>query len=216
MAVDVVIFTIIDDKLKLLLIKRGTKPFRGRWAFPGGRVEINEPLEEAARRELKEETGVEKLYMEQLYTFGDPFRDPRGRVVSVAYLALIGDKKPKLKPDTDAQEASWFSVKSLPKLAFDHDKIISYALKRLRWKLEYTNIAYSLLPKYFTLAELQGVYEIVLGKKTDKRNFQKKIFSLGLIVKTNKKRKSLPHRPPFLYKFKKRKPSIFTKREITF
>lgn len=209
------IFTIIDDRLKILLIKRGTKPFRGKWALPGGRVEINEPLEEAAKRELKEETGVKNLYLEQLYTFGDPFRDPRGRVVSVAYFALVG-KILKLKPDTDAEEASWFSPKLLPKLGFDHNKIISYALKRLRWKLEYTNIAYGLLPKYFTFSELQRVYEAILAKKIDKRNFQKKIFSLGLIVKTNEKRRGLPHRPPFLYKFKKRKPSIFTRREIIF
>ncbi len=216
MAVDVVIFTIIDDKLKILLIKRGSKTFRNKWALPGGRVEINEPLEEAARRELKEETGVENLYLEQLYTFGDPFRDPRGRVVSVAYLALAGDKKPKLKPDTDAQEASWFLLKSLPKLAFDHDKIISYALKRLRWKLEYTNVAYGLLPKQFTFLELQRIYEIVLGKKIDKRNFQKKIFSLSLIEPTGKSRRDVSFRPPLLYKFKKRQPLVFTKREITF
>lgn len=215
-AVDIVVFTFIKNKLSILLIRRGVKPFKGQWALPGGRVNKNEPLENAAGRELKEETGVSDIYLEQLYTFGAPFRDPRGRIISVAYFALISDL-PQLKPSTDAAAAKWFSVKGLPRLlGFDHDEIIAYALKRLRWKLEYTNIASKLLPRYFTISELQKVYEIILGKKLDKRNFQKKIFSLNLIKPIGKKRQGVPYRPPQLWRFSSQKQVILIKRELVF
>ncbi len=214
-AVDVVLFTIINDDLKILLIKRRFKPFENIWALPGGLILKDEPLEQAAKRELEEETGIKDVYLEQLYTFGAPNRDPRARVISISYFALVSER-PTLKPTTDAVEAAWFSVKKLPILAFDHRKIINYALKRLRWKLEYTNVAYNLLPKLFTLSELQKVYEIILGKKIDKRNFRKKISSLDLIESINRYRKNVSYRPPALYKFRKRQPVIFTKREIVF
>ncbi|MDA2936306.1 NUDIX hydrolase [Patescibacteria group bacterium AH-259-L05] len=215
-AVDIVIFTIIKDRLSILLIRRGVAPFKGQWALPGGRVNKNEPLEKAAARELGEETGVKDIYLEQLYTFGAPFRDPRGRTISVAYFALIS-KLPKLKATTDAEDAQWFPVRKIPqRLGFDHNEIISYALKRLRWKLEYTNIASNLLPKYFTLSELQRVYEIILGKKLDKRNFRKRILSLGLIKPTRKKRKNVAYRPPQLWKFITHKHIVLDKRELVF
>ncbi len=201
--VDIVIFTIKDNDLKVLLVKRGIEPFKGMWAIPGGFVRINESLEDAARRELREETGVKDVYLEQLYTFGDLGRDPRGRVITVAYFALVNSENLKLKATTDVKEAKWFSVRKLPPLAFDHEKILKYALKRLRWKFEYTTVAFSLLPKKFTLSELQRIYEIVFNKKFDKRNFRKKILSLNILKKEGKKR-NVSHRPPQLYSLKKK------------
>jgi 8-oxo-dGTP diphosphatase len=203
-AVDMIIFSIRSNDLKVLLVKRGVEPFKGMWAIPGGRVEIKEPLEYAAKRELKEETGVSADYLEQLYSFGDPDRDPRGRVVSVTYFALVKSEKLKLKASTDAADARWFSASKLPRLAFDHDKIMKYALRRLKWKFEYTTVAFSLLPKRFTLTDLQKIYEIVFEKKFDKRNFRKKIHSLDLVRKTKQRKAGVSHRPPQLYSLKKK------------
>jgi len=204
--VDIIVFSIQNQELKVLLVKRGIPPFQGTWAIPGGFVRLNESLEEAAKRELEEETGVKEVYLEQLYTFGDVNRDPRGRTITVAYFALIDSEKAKqkLKATTDASEAEWFSISALPHLAFDHDKILKYALKRLRWKFEYTTIVFSMLPKKFTLTQLQKNYEIVFNKKFDKRNFRKKILSLNLVEKTREIQKDVSHRPPKLYSFKKR------------
>lgn len=200
--VDIVIFTIQNKELKVLLVKRNIEPFRSKWAIPGGFVKINESLEDAAKRELLEETGVENVYLEQLYTFGDLKRDPRGRVITVSYMALINSEKIKLNATTDVIEAKWFSVKELPQLAFDHEKILDYSLKRLKWKFEYTNVAFSLLAEEFTIGEIQTIYEIVFGKKFDKRNFSKKILSLG-ILKEKGIKKGVSYRPPTLYSLKK-------------
>ncbi len=200
--VDILIFTIRNNQLNVLLIKRKISPFKGAWAIPGGFVRIDESLEDAAIRELKEETGVEADYLEQLYTFGDVKRDPRGRVITVTYFALINSEKLKLKSSTDASEAKWFPIDKIPKLAFDHEKILKYALQRLRWKFEYTLVGFSLLPKKFTLSQLQKIYEIVFNKKFDKRNFRKKILSLG-ILKEEGIDKNVSHRPPMLYSLKK-------------
>ena len=196
--IDVVVFTIQDNDLKVLLVKRGIEPFRGKWAIPGGFVRIEESLEAAAKRELQEETGIKNVYLEQLYTFGDPKRDPRGRVITVSYMALINSEKIKLRAATDVSDAQWFSTKKLPVLAFDHTKILAYAIKRLRWKFEYTTVAFSLLPEKFTIGELQKIYEIVFHKKFDKRNFAKKILSLK-ILKEEGIKKDVSHRPPMLY-----------------
>ncbi|OGJ21044.1 NUDIX hydrolase [Candidatus Pacearchaeota archaeon RBG_13_36_9] len=205
-AVDIITFSIKENSLKVLLIKRGVEPFKDKWAIPGGFVRIKESLEEAAKRELEEETGVKEVYLEQLYTFGEPSRDPRGRVITVSYFALINDEKSEqeLKATADASEAKWFSVKELPELAFDHARILKYAMKRLRWKFEYTTLAFSLLPKKFTLTQLQKLYEIVFDRKFDKRNFRKKIRSLDLITPTKEIQKDVSNRPPKLYSFKKR------------
>ena len=200
--VDILIFTVKDNDLKILLIKRGTEPFKDMWALPGGFVKLDESLEDAALRELKEETGVKSDYLEQLYTFGDINRDPRGRVITVAYFALIKQQKTELKATTDASDVRWFSVNERYNLAFDHKKILEYGLKRLRWKFEYTSIAFSLLPESFTLTELHKLYETVLNKKFDKRNFRKKINSLNILEKENIK-KDVSHRPPQLYRLKK-------------
>ncbi|HEX2914449.1 MAG TPA: NUDIX domain-containing protein [Chloroflexia bacterium] len=174
--VDIVIFTVMDNDLKVLLIQRKSPPYQGMWAIPGGFIEMGETLEAAALRELKEETGVDRVYLEQLYTFGDPQRDPRTRVITVAYMALVeaGQVQP-LQAGSDAREADWYSVYKLPELAFDHSYILNYALKRLRSKLEYTNVAFQLVPEKFTLTELQRVYEIVWNEKLDKRNFRKRL-----------------------------------------
>lgn len=180
LAVDIVIFTIQHSELKVLLIRRGVPPFQGSMAIPGGFVHEDESLEAAALRELREETGLDHVYLEQLYSFGDPERDPRGRVVSVTYYALIPAGEP-LQAGSDASAAAWCSVNQLPALAFDHRKIMDYALDRLRNKLEYTTVGFQLLPSKFTLSELQAVYEAILGRKLDKRNFRKKIDLLEIL-----------------------------------
>ncbi len=199
---DIVIFTIQNKELKVLLVKRGIEPFKGKWAIPGGFVRINENLEDAAKRELEEETGVKNVYLEQLYTFGNPKRDPRGRVITVSYMAPINSDMIKLEAKTDASMAQWFSVKKIPILAFDHKEILDYALKRLKWKFEYTTVAFSLLPKEFTLSQIQSIYEIAFNKKFDKRNFAKKILSLD-ILKEEGIKKDVSHRPPMIYSLKK-------------
>lgn len=200
--VDLVIFSIRNNLLNILLVKRNVEPFKNNWALPGGFVKMKESLEESAKRELKEETGVENVYLEQLYTFGDPKRDPRGRVITISYFALINSNNIVLEASTDVSEAKWFSNNELPTLAFDHKKILDYAIKRLKWKFEYTTIAFSLLPKHFTLGELQKIYEIVYEKNIDKRNFRKKILSLN-ILKEESIKSDTPHRPPQLYSLKK-------------
>ena len=203
--VDVLLFTVEDGELKILLVKRKETPFEDSWALPGGFVRMNESLDEAASRELSEETGVRDLYLEQLYTFGDPKRDPRTRVITVTYMSLASNAEWKLKSTGDVKEASFFPIDRLPKLAFDHAGIVDYGLQRLRSKLGYTNIVLGLLPGSFTLTELQRVYEIILKTRVDKRNFRKKILSTGLIVSSGKKLEGIAHRPAMLYSFKDKK-----------
>ena len=165
--VDIILFTFHDNQLRVLLVRRKQPPFAGKWALPGGFVQIDEELEEAARRELREETHVDDIYLEQLYTFGEPDRDPRGRVITVAYFALLSidqAQSQEIQGASDADEAAWWNVYELPALAFDHDRVISYGLQRLRWKLEWTALGFLLLPAEFTLSELQKVYETVLNE----------------------------------------------------
>jgi 8-oxo-dGTP diphosphatase len=198
--VDVVIFTLRDDDLQVLLVKRKVAPYAGRWAIPGGFVGLDEPLEEAARRELQEETGVRDVYLEQLYTFGDPKRDPRGRVITVAYFALVPAPL-AVSAGSDAVEARWWSMDDLPALAFDHAKILDYALTRLRYKLEYTAAGFHLLPEVFTLSELQKAYEIILGVELDKRNFRRKILEAEVIEEVGEYRTG-EGRPAMQYRFR--------------
>jgi 8-oxo-dGTP diphosphatase len=200
--VDLVIFTIVDDDLKVLLIRRGNEPYQGLWALPGGFVGIDESLEEAAARELQEEVGVRNVYLEQLYTFGEPERDPRGRVISVSYFALVDAERQTIAAASDAADARWHSVFKPPRLAFDHRKILDYAVWRLRNKIEWTTVGYELLAKKFTLSELQRVYEIILQRPVDKRNFRKKILLQGQIRELNETRSDGAHRPAKLYSFK--------------
>lgn len=199
-AVDIVIFTIQSGELRVLLVKRGIPPFAGQLAIPGGFVLKDEGLDQAALRELKEETGVADVYLEQLYSFGDPGRDPRGRVVSVAYYALISADRSPLMAGSDAADARWCAVLELPPLAFDHRKILDYALERLRNKLEYTTVGFQLLPPRFTLTELQQVYEVILGKRLDKRNFRRKLALLKVLRPTREHRRG-GRRPARLYEF---------------
>ena len=198
-AVDLVIFTVRDGSLQVLLIERGVPPYKGQWALPGGFVLERETLEEAARRELQEETGLEDVYLEQLYTFGDPDRDPRGRTIAVAYYALTPPAP--LRASTDAATAAWHPAARPPKLAFDHAKILRTGLERLRAKLGYSTVGFELLPRQFTLTELQALYEAILERPLDKRNFRKKILSLGLLKSEGQKRAAGAHRPARLYSF---------------
>jgi 8-oxo-dGTP diphosphatase len=204
-AVDAVLFTIAERKLKTLLIKIKKGPFVQRWAFPGGLVQVGETLDEAARRELYEKTGVQDLYLEQLYTFGEAQRDPAAHTVAVAYFALVPQFTQDLQRGEKYADVGWFPVRSLPQLAYDHNAIAAYALQRLQAKLGYTNIVYSLLPLEFTLAELQEIYEVILDRQLDRRNFRRKILALGLLKALQKTRRGA-HRPAALYTFTRRSP----------
>jgi len=203
MTVDLVIFTVNKDKLKVLLTKRAESPFLAFWSLPGGFLLENESLEEAALRVLKEKTGVKDVYLEQLYTFGKPDRDPRARVITVAYFALIPWANLDQPESKKVADLTWVSVDQLPRLAFDHKEILNCAVKRLRAKVSYSNIVYGLMPDKFRLSELQKMYEIILGDELDKRNFRKRILASGLLQETGKKDLLGAHRPAMLYQFKK-------------
>jgi 8-oxo-dGTP diphosphatase len=202
LTVDIVAFTLRESRLQVLLIERGEAPFAGMWALPGGFVRMAESLEEAALRELNEETGLKEAYLEQLYTFGDTDRDPRGRVVTVAYFALIPTDAPvRLEGTGEVTQARWFPLDELPSLAFDHNPIVTYALRRLRYKLEYTAVGFELLPSEFTLSNLQYTYELILGEKLDKRNFRRRILAADVIEPTQHQRTG-EGRPARLYRYR--------------
>lgn len=198
--VDVVIFTIRNDELKVLLIKRALEPFSGQWALPGGFVAMEESLLDAARRELREETGVDAAYLEQLYTFGEPKRDPRERVISVAYYALMPSDALEIKAASDAEGVGWFGIDDLPQLAFDHTEILGMALERLAAKLDYSTIAFQLMPAEFTMPELRHLYELITREKLDARNFAKRILALNVIEPTGRDKREGAHRPAKLYR----------------
>lgn len=203
-ALDVLLFTIQENNLEVLLVRRKEEPFKDSWALPGGFVRMDESLEAGAARELREETGLKDIYLEQLYTFGSPNRDPRTRVISVTYLALAAKNEWPIRAASDASEARFWPVKDLPKLAFDHQEIFKYGLDRLGSKLSYTNIVFGLLPDSFTLTDLQKIYEIILDKKLDKRNFRKKMLSTDLLSSVGQKSSSGAHRPAELFRFNKK------------
>lgn len=182
--VDVVIFTLRENDLQVLLVRRRNPPFAGMWAIPGGFVDVDEPLETAAARELEEETGVRGVYLEQFHTFGDPGRDPRGRTVTVAYLALVRADEVRPRAGDDAAEARWWPVSDLPPLAFDHDRILACALEHLRRKRECPAVVAGLLPETFPLSELQAAYEAVLGEKLDRRAFRRQVLAAGVLQET--------------------------------
>jgi 8-oxo-dGTP diphosphatase len=203
LTVDAVVFGLDGKILKVLLIKRGGSPFKGRWALPGGFVHMNESLDVAVKRELREETGIKPSHLEQLCTFGDPKRDPRGRVVSAAYFVLVNALDHSARARSDASAAEWFPLERICQnqvlLAFDHRDIIAMAHERLKSKARYTPIGFNLLGEKFTFGELQSLYETILGKTLDKRNFRKKILEMGAIEKTEE---TLETRPPsVLYRF---------------
>jgi len=211
-AVDVVLFTIQGGTLKVLLVKQDRSPSRGAWSLPGGIVGPDESVDDAALRELQEATNIGNIYLEQLYTFGEPNRDPRGRIVTVAYYALVSWQQFQLKvrprPAQAAgrggprvSEASWFSVKRLPSLVLDHQRIVDYALERLRNKINYTTVGFQSLPRQFTLTELQSSYEVILSKRLDKRNFRRKMLQLGILKGTRDFKANGRQRPARLYTF---------------
>jgi 8-oxo-dGTP diphosphatase len=207
-AVDVAVFTVLDGRLHVLVVAPSSGPFAGAWALPGGRVRTDESLDDAARRELAARTGVRNVYLEQLYTFGAPHRDPQDRVVSVAYFALIahGGRFQERNGGKYAAVA-WRPVARLPRLAYDHATVVSAALARLRAKLGYTNLVYGLLPATFTLGDLQAMYEAILARRLDRRNFRRKILSLGLLRRVGGERRGA-HRPATLYAFRRRRPMV--------
>jgi len=187
LTVDGVVFGLSDEGLKLLLIERLADPYKGSWALPGGFVDrMDESVDDAIRRELEEETNITGLFLEQLYTFGTPDRDPRERVVSVAYFALVKPSDLNVQAGSDAKKAEWFHVEQLPDLAFDHADVVAKGLERLRGKVRYQPVGFELLPKKFTLTQLQTMYEHILGRKLDKRNFRKKILAMGVLRPLNK------------------------------
>lgn len=200
---DVVVFAIRDGRLNILLVRRANPPFAGDWALPGGFLNIDEDLDACAARELREETGITGLFLEQLYTFGDTGRDPRERVISVTYFALVPqDAVATPQAASDAADADWHAVDRLPSLAFDHADIVRMAHRRLVAKLDYSTIAFGFTPDTFTLSELQSVYEILLDQPLDKRNFRKRILSLDLIEETGQLRRNGKHRPAKEYRAK--------------
>jgi 8-oxo-dGTP diphosphatase len=205
-----------EAELKVLLIQRGLEPFKGRWALPGGFVRVDETLEDAARRELEEETGLKHVFLEQLCTFGALKRDPRERVVSVAYYALVKLSAHQTKAATDAMDAQWFPISKTPKLAFDHADILATALARLKGKVRYEPIGFELLPPKFTLSQLQRLYEAVLEVEIDKRNFRKKVLSYDLLAPLKEQKLTGRHRPAQLFRFDAEKYEKLRKRGFNF
>ena len=216
LTVDCVVFGFDEGELKILLIERALEPFRGKWALPGGFVEMDETLDEAAARELMEETALRDVFLEQLYTFSTVDRDPRERVVSVAYYALIPLRKQGIHASTDARRAAWFCVSELPSLAFDHADIVATAVTRLRGKVRYQPIGFELLPERFTLSQLQHLYEAILERPLDKRNFRKKILSMDVLVETDEIEQDVAHRAARLYRFDEAKYKRLVKRGFNF
>ncbi len=204
--VDCVVFGLDEDHvLKLMLIQRALAPFLGKWALPGGFIQIDEELETSVLRELQEETGLKKIFLEQLFTFGKPGRDPRGRTITVAYYALINLSDHPVKADSDARDARWFPINDLPELAFDHDKIVDVALNRLKKKVRYEPIGFELLPKKFTLSQLQRLYETVLKQNFDKRNFRKQFLKMDLLIALDEYEDGVRHRAAQFYQFDEQK-----------
>ena len=196
---DCVIFGFDGERLQVLLVERGIEPFKGRWAFPGGFLKMDETAEEGALRELKEETGPEGAYMEQFHTFSAPERDPRERVITIAYYALV--KIQEVKGGDDAASARWFPLDEIPSLAFDHDYILRMATQRLREQIHFQPIGFELLPEKFTIKELQLLYEAILGINFDRRNFAKKMFHLEILTDLEETIWPTPKREAKLYKF---------------
>lgn len=206
-AVDTVIFTIQNDELCVLLIQVKNGYFKGWWAVPGGIVDKNDTLDFTAKSRLEEKTGLKDVYLEQLYSFGAVDRDPRRRVVTVAYFALVNGTKAELNKTDKYAAIDWVPVRKIGRLAYDHNEIVQYAIQRLKYKIEYTNVVYGLMPEKFTLSELQRVYEIILEKPLDKRNFRRKLLSLDLIKEVGTEI-GVAHRPSTLYSFRDKQRKI--------
>ena len=212
-AADVAVFAFQDGAMNVLLVRRRYEPYQSYWALPGGLLEASETLEEAAERELREETGVTDTWIEQLATFSEVDRDPRGRVISCCYLALVDGERARLRPGSDAREAVWRPLEPLLAqiaagnvLAFDHDRILAYARQRLAYKLEYQNVAWSLLPETFTVSELRRVYEAGIGRAFEPNNFRRIALGWGVLAEAGER--PTGGRPAALYRFADRRPLI--------
>ena len=205
--VDAVVFgyDAAENDLRVLLIQRALPPFAGKWALPGGFVRVGESTEAAVRRELSEETGLQKIFLEQLYTFSEPKRDPREHVITVAYVALVQLLHHRPHAASDAAQAAWFNVGELPQLAFDHNQIVTAAQRRLQGKIRYEPIGFELLPAKFTLTQLQHLYEATMGQPLDKRNFRKKILAMDLLKDTGEVQQDVAHRAAALWAFDHRR-----------
>ena len=197
---NIVVFTLRDERLKLLLVRRRNAPCEGYWSLPGGVVGEDEDIEANATRKLEEGTGVSGVYLEQLYTFGAPARDPRERVISVAYYALVASKRLRLRTDEHSEGVAWFALDELPELAFDHAQMADTAHQRLAAKLDYSTIAFQFMPERFTLSDLQKVFQIILNCELDKRNFRKRMLAMDQIRQTSEVRRNGSHRPARLYR----------------
>lgn len=205
-SVDAVVFGYDPEQgVSVLLITRKYEPFQKFWALPGGLVKEEESLEEAVRRELKEEASIDVSYLEQLYTFGKPERDPRNRVISVAYYGLVRPSDYQIFAQTDAEDAAWFNIKSLPKLAFDHKHIVEVAIKRLRGKIAYEPVGFELLDRKFPFSDLEKLYQSLLDRDLDRRNFKKKIMAYGFLEELDENIQRGAGRPARLYQFNKKK-----------
>ena len=196
---DCVIFGFDGERLQVLLVERGIEPYKGRWAFPGGFLKMDETAEEGALRELREETGLERAYIQQFHTFSDPHRDPRERVITIAYYALV--KIQEVHGGDDAASARWFPLSEIPSLAFDHDYILRMATQRLREEIHFQPVGFELLPEKFTLKELQALYEAILGINFDRRNFAKKMLHLEILTELDETVWPTPKREAKLYRF---------------
>lgn len=213
---DCVVFGLDRDDLKILLIQRALPPFENEWALPGGFIRVGEDVDTCARRELEEETGLKNVYLEQLTTLGTPDRDPREHVVTVAYVALVNLIEHPPPAATDARNAAWFAFDDLPPLAFDHQKILEIARQRLRGKVRYQPIGFELLPKKFTLTQLQHLYELILEVPLDKRNFRKKVIKLGILAETDEVEQDVARRAARLYLFDRSRYRKLQKQGINF
>ena len=216
LSVDAVVFGYEEGHISVLLIKRKYAPFKGEWAIPGGFVKNEESLEDAVERELFEETGVKISYLEQLYTFGSPDRDPRTRVVSIAYFGLVRPNTFKIYASTDAEEVKWFNINELPKLSFDHKEILKVAIERLQGKITYEPIGFELLDKKFPFSDLEKLYTTLLGREIDRRNFRKKIVSLNVLDELSEKVSKGSGRPAKLFQFNQKRYFQLKKEGIIF
>ena len=216
LSVDAVVFGYEEGNISVLLIKRKYTPFKEQWAIPGGFVANNESLEDAVERELFEETGIKINYLEQLYTFGKPDRDPRGRVVSIAYFGLVRPNAFKIYASTDAEQVQWFNVNELPKLSFDHKKILNTAIERLQSKITYEPIGFELLDKKFPFSDLEKLYTTLLGREIDRRNFRKKMVGLNVLDELAEKVSKGSGRPANLFQFNQKRYFQLKKEGIVF
>ena len=207
---DCVIFGFDGQSLKVLLVERGIEPYKGRWAFPGGFLNPDERAEEGARRELNEETGLEGAFIEQFHTYTEPNRDPRERVITIAYFALV--RIQEVHGSDDAAKAQWFPTEEVPQLAFDHDRILRDATRKLRERIHFEPIGFELLPDKFTMKDLQLLYEAILDVKFDRRNFSKKMIHYGLLNQLDETVWPTPKREAQLYSFNKEKYDEFKKK----